>query len=147
MNDYKPSRNREDIDMQEAGPRAARVRYTGDTLFRRQSFYSVARQIQADWNRYIGTLIANGAKSMFKNLINRLQISRTIYELNQLDDRILADIGLKRSDITAVVRRVSRVPAQPVEAQTTITPEGTVTEIPLGFRDGAANTDEQRKAA
>ena len=45
---------------------------------------------------------------MFKNLINRLQISRTISELNKLDDRILADIGLKRSDITAVVRRVSQ---------------------------------------
>ena len=147
MNDCIPRRSLEDLEAQEAGPYASRVTYPGDIALRRFDFQSAGRQIQAEWNRYIGTLTTKGAKSMFKNLVNRLQIFRTISELNKLDDRILADIGVARSDIPAVARRVTDALTQPVEAQKTITPTATVTEIPVSFTTEATNTDEHRKAA
>lgn len=147
MNYYKLDTSLENLGIQEAGPFVARVEYPGDTVLRRHSLYSAELQVRAEWNRYIGTLIAKGAKSMFKSLINRLRISRTMFELNSLDDRMLADIGLTRSDITAVARRIASTSIQPVEARTIITPVSTVTEIPAGLSTEAANSDEQRKAA
>ncbi|MEO9900622.1 MULTISPECIES: DUF1127 domain-containing protein [Alphaproteobacteria] len=147
MNYYKLNRSLDDLEIQEAGPFVARITDPGDTVLRRHSLYSAEMQLRAEWNRYIGSLIAKGAKSMFKNIINRLRISRTMFELNNLDDRMLADIGLTRSDITAVARRISNVSTQPVAAQTVITPTATITEIPAGFTTEAANTDEQREAA
>ena len=122
MNYYKLNSSLEDLNVQEAGPFVARITYPG-------------------------ALIAKGAKSMFKSIVNRLRISRTMFELNNLDDRMLADIGLTRSDITSVARRIASVSTQPVAAQTMITPAATVTEIPAGFVAEAANTDEQREAA
>ena len=121
--------------------------YPGDIVLRSLGFQSAEGQIQAEWNRYIGSLIVKGAKSMFKTLIKHLQISRTISELNKLDDRILADIGVARSDIPAVARRVTDALTQPVEAQKTVTPTATVTKIPVSFTTEATNTDEHRKAA
>ncbi|WP_226886573.1 DUF1127 domain-containing protein [Nisaea nitritireducens] len=147
MNYYKLSSSLEDLKIQEAGPFVARVTDPGDTVLRRHSLYSAEMHIRAEWNRYIGTLIAKGAKSMFKNIINRLRISRTMFELNNLDDRMLADIGLTRSEITSVARRIANVSTQPVAARTIITPAATMTEIPAGFVTEAANTDEQREAA
>jgi uncharacterized protein YjiS (DUF1127 family) len=147
MNYYKLSSSLEDLKIQEAGPYVARVTYPDDTALRRHSLYSAEMQIRAEWNRYIGTLIAKGAKSMFKNIINRLRISRTMFELNNLDDRMLADIGLTRSEITSVARRIANVSTQPVAARTIISPAATMTEIPAGFVTEAANTDEQREAA
>lgn len=147
MNYYKLSSSADDLKIQEAGPFAARISYPGDTVLRRHSLYSAEMQIRAEWNRYIGTLIAKGAKSMFKNIINRLRVSRTMFELNNLDDRMLADIGLTRSEITSVARRIANVSTQPVAARTIITPAATMTKIPAGFSAEAANTDEQREAA
>ena len=73
-------------------------------MLRRHSLYSAEMQIRVEYNRYIGALIAKGAKSMFKSIVNRLRISRTMFELNNLDDRMLADIGLTRFDIDNVAR-------------------------------------------
>ena len=147
MNYYKLNSSLEDLNVQEAGPFVARITSPGDTVLRRHSLYSAEMQIRVEYNRYIGALIAKGAKSMFKSIVNRLRISRTMFELNNLDDRMLADIGLTRSDITSVARRIASVSTQPVAAQTMITPAATVTEIPAGFVAEAANTDEQREAA
>jgi len=147
MNYYKLSSSLEDLKTQEAGPFVARITYPGDTVLRRHSLYSTEMQIRAEYNRYIGTLIAKGAKSMFKSIINRLRISRTMFELNNLDDRMLADIGLTRSEITSVARRIANVSTQPVAARTIIAPVAAMTEIPAGFVTEAANTDEQREAA
>lgn len=147
MNYYKLSSSLEDLEIQEAGPYVARVTYPGDIVLRRHSLFSAEMQIRAERNHYIGTLIAKGAKSMFKNLVNRLRVSRTMFELNNLDDRMLADIGLTRSEITSVARRIANVSTQPVAARTIISPAATMTEIPAGFVTEAANSDEQREAA
>tara|TARA_R110002012_G_scaffold43858_3_gene118448 strand:+ start:364 stop:810 length:447 start_codon:yes stop_codon:yes gene_type:complete len=148
MNYYKLSKRLEDLNMSEAGPFVARVANPADTVSRSHNLFSAEMHIRAEWNRYVGTLIANGAKAMFKKLANRLRISRTMFELNSLDDRMLADIGLTRSDLRSVARRIASTSTQPVEARTMIQPTATVTEIPAGFSTTeAANSDEQRVAA
>lgn len=45
---------------------------------------------------------------MFKTLIKRIQVNRTIDALSRLDDKTLRDIGLSRSEITARALEVNR---------------------------------------
>ena len=57
MNDYKSSRNREDIDIQEAGPGPPGSCIPVTQYSAALAFTASRRQIQAEWNRYIGSLI------------------------------------------------------------------------------------------
>lgn len=143
MNYYKLS-HANNMRVKEAGPFVARVSDPDDTVIRSHSLYSAEIYLRQEWNRYIGSLIANGVKTMFTNLINRLRISRTMAELNDLDDRMLADIGLYRSDIAHVARKLAASTTEPVAAKTIIAPMASVAEVPAVV---AANTDEHREAA
>lgn len=147
MNYYKLSRCLEDLNVQETGPFVARVTDPGDMVIRRHDLFGAENYIRQEWNRYVGALLVNGAKNMFKNLISRLRTSRTMAELHALDDRMLADIGLYRSDIAHVARKLAEGTTEPVDAKTVIAPMAAVSEIPVVFTADAANTDEQRKAA
>ncbi|WP_420405987.1 DUF1127 domain-containing protein [Nisaea sp.] len=146
MNYYKLS-HADNLRVIEAGPFAARVSNPGDTVIRTHSLLSAEMQIRQEWNRYVGALVANGVKNMFTKLINRLRISRTMAELNELDDRMLADIGLYRSDIAHVARKLAAATTEPVGAKTIIAPMAAVAEAPAVINIEAANTDEHRKAA
>lgn len=147
MNYYKLSTKAESGAFQEVGPFAARVADPADTVIHLHSLYTAEMRMRAEWNRYVGTLIAKGAKTMFKNIINRLRISRTMAELNALDDRMLADIGLTRDDLASVARKLTESTTQPVAARTVYAPMGAVTEVPAGLAAEAANSDEHRQAA
>ncbi|UUX49077.1 DUF1127 domain-containing protein [Nisaea acidiphila] len=147
MNYYKLSHRLDGLQVQEAGPFVARVADPDEIVIRRHSLFTAEMQIRQEWNRYIGALLVNGAKTMFKTLINRLRTSRTMAELNALDDRMLADIGLYRSDIAHVARKLAEGTTEPVAAKTIIAPMAAVAEIPAVFTGEAANTDEHREAA
>ena len=56
--------------------------------------------IQAETVRNAGFAINNGVMGRFKTFIARNRAER---QLHQLDDRMLADIGISRSDIGARV--------------------------------------------
>ncbi|MBO6562029.1 MAG: DUF1127 domain-containing protein [Nisaea sp.] len=146
MNYYKLSRA-DNLRVIEAGPFVARVSDPDNTVIRNHSLYSAEMHIREEWNRYIGTLLVNGVKTMFSNLINRLRVSRTMAELNDLDDRMLADIGLYRSDIAHVARKLAASTTEPVAAKTIIAPMAAVAEAPAVVTVEAANTDEHREAA
>jgi len=146
MNYYKLSQA-DNLRVVEAGPFVARISDPADIVIRSHSLFSAEMQIRQEWNRYIGSLIANGVKTMFKNLINRLRVSRTMAELNELDDRMLADIGLYRSDIAHIARKLAASTTEPVAAKTVIAPMAAVSEAPAVMNVEAANTDEHRKAA
>lgn len=147
MNYYKLSTGTENGSLRQVGPFVARIADPDDIVIRRHSLFSAEMQIRAEWNRYVGTLIANGVKAMFKNFINHFRVARTMAELSALDDRMLADIGLTRDDLASVARKLTLGTTQPVAAKTVISTLGKVTEMPAGIIADAANTDGQRKAA
>lgn len=146
MNYFKLNGYLDDLKVQEAGPFVARVADPDEIVIRRHSLYAAEMHLRAEWNRYIGSLLVKGAKTMFKAILNRLRVSRTMAELNALDDRLLADIGLYRSDIAHVARKLADTTTEPMTAKTIISANPTTT-VPAGFTGEAANSDEHRKAA
>jgi uncharacterized protein YjiS (DUF1127 family) len=88
--------------------------------------YLLARQMQADALarttqkavRALGSLLARALRRAWRALAAWRARRRTVAELNQLDNRALADIGIDPHDITGAVDRLfARQNAQPADPQ------------------------------
>lgn len=147
MNYYKISRMMNDALIREVRAAAVQQELPFETVSRVHDLRGLEAQIRADWNRYVGQAIVNGVKKLFKTIASHIRAVRTISELNQLDDRLLADIGLSRYQITSVAVQLAEGATETAADSAVIVATPTVGAMPATIATKAANTDEQREAA
>jgi uncharacterized protein YjiS (DUF1127 family) len=99
--------------------------YAGADLRAKNEIIAEARRAQAE---HLGQLIGHVTDwigAVLGPFFRHFREAQTMRELASLDDRTLADIGLKREDIPAFVMqgRIVRAEDEPIAAAVTPTPE------------------------